>query len=242
MDTFPTRALGRAKVLVGPAAVALIAWATSTTDDDIGIANTALALAFVCVAAALAQPIAGVTTSLVAALALNYFHTEPVHSLRMTDSGEIVTVLLLTVLGLSVSVVTTLRVRSRVNAHLSDVSEAATAQLVDALHRGAPLPDVWNEAVAASCGEGASLIVRLVPSAPSGMPVVSNRASAGAADVDVVVVPESGACLTLETGGALVLVPQVGMGSVTISRISLRQFADHVASVLGTVSGAPRAA
>jgi Domain of unknown function (DUF4118) len=219
METFPSRALGRTMVLVGPAAAALIAWATSTTDDDIGIANTALALAFVCVAAALAQPVAGVTTSLAAALALNYFHTEPVHSLRMNDSGEIVTVLLLMVLGLSVSVVTTMRVRSRVNAHLSDASEAATAQLVDSLHRGAPLP-----------------------AAPTGMPVVSNRAAAGAADVDVVVVPEAGACMTLDTGGAIVLVPQVGMGSVTISRLSLRQFAEHVTSVLGAATGAPRAA
>ena len=110
VKTTKQQATDRAVTILGPVLAIAVAWATATLRSDMSIANAALALAFVCVAAALARPLAGFLTSAVAALALNYFHTVPVHSLRMTDGDEILTVVLLVLLGSSVSVATTMRV------------------------------------------------------------------------------------------------------------------------------------
>lgn len=219
-------------MVVGPAIAILLAWATEAVQDDISVANVALMLAFVCVAAALLRPLAGVTTSIAAALALNYFHTVPVHSLRMTDSQEAASVLLLMALGLSVSVVTTLRVRSRVSAHHTSTSSAASGELLATLRAGGPLPAVWMTAVQAACRQGGAIDVQLVTDAPRDLPVVSDRTATDTRDDDLVV-PETGAALALpQGGGTLVLRPQGGMGSVTVSRSVLTQFAAQVATAL----------
>jgi len=219
-------------VVAGPVLAIALAWLTGTADDGISVANVALLLAFVCVAAALLRPLAGVTTSIAAALALNYFHTVPVHSLRMSDPQEATSVLLLMALGLSVSVATTLRVRSRVSAHHSSTANAATGQLLGTLRTGGPLPAVWMTAVQAACRHGAAIDVQLVADAPRDFPVVGTRSTT---DDDVLLVPETGAVLPLPGGGGdLVLRPQGGMGSVTVNRTTLVQFAEQVAAALHT--------
>ncbi|HEY5422049.1 MAG TPA: DUF4118 domain-containing protein, partial [Ilumatobacteraceae bacterium] len=114
MKTTTQVAADRTAIVLGPVLVIAVAWATGTDRTDMTIANTALVLAFISVAAALISPLAGFVTSAVAALALNYFHTTPVHSLRMTEPGEILTVVLLVLLGSMVSIATTMRVRSKV--------------------------------------------------------------------------------------------------------------------------------
>lgn len=74
--------------VVGSAIAVLIAWGTASVRDDVGVANVGLLLAIVCVAAALSDWFAGSVTSLFAALSLNFFHTEPVHSLRIDQTEE----------------------------------------------------------------------------------------------------------------------------------------------------------
>lgn len=229
MNTSITRT---AAVVGGPVLAVILAWLTGTADDDISVANVALLLAFVCVAAALLRPLAGVATSIAAALALNYFHTVPVHSLRMSDPQEATSVVLLMALGLSVSAATTLRVRSRVSAHHSSTATAASGELLSALRTGGPLPAVWITAVQAACRSGAAIDVQLVADAPRDMPVVGTRSTR---DDDALVVPETGAVLPLPGGGGeLVLRPQDGMGSVTVNRTTLVQFAEQVALALQT--------
>ena len=219
-------------VVAGPVLAVALAWLTGTADDGISVANVALLLAFVCVAAALLRPLAGVTTSLAAALALNYFHTVPVHSLRMSDSQEAASVLLLMALGLSVSAATTLRVRSRVNAHHTSTAAAASEELLSTLRAGGSLPAVWITAVQAACQQGGAIDVQLVAEAPRELPQVNARASSDGS-ADELVVPETGAVLPLPlVGGVLVLRPQAGMGSVTVNRSVLVQFADQIATVL----------
>ncbi|MEN9644703.1 MAG: hypothetical protein RL238_1372 [Actinomycetota bacterium] len=226
-----TSAVRSAAVAIGPALAVLLAWLTGTADDGISVANVALLLAFVCVAAALLRPLAGVTTSIGAALALNYFHTVPVHSLRMSDPQEATSVLLLMALGLSVSVATTLRVRSRVTAHHTSTATAASDELVSTLRAGGPLPAVWMTAVQAACRGGAAIDVQLVANAPSNLPVVAVHSSRDGSDT--LVVPETGAVLPLPNGsGDLLLRPQGGMGSVTVNRTALVQFAEQVGSAL----------
>ena len=202
------------------------------------IANVALSLGFVSVAAALVSPLAGFVTSAVAALSLNYFHTTPVHSLRMTEGDEIVTVILLVVLGSLVSIATTLRVRVKVAGHRTDESLAATRKLQGLLLHGGALPAVWLTAVQAVCVQGGSIDVMLMPAAPDEVPVIGQRPTSGiGSDGDVVVIPETGAALVLPGGrGTLLLKPQAGLGAITAARTMLLQFADQLSAALAVAA------
>jgi K+-sensing histidine kinase KdpD len=202
--------------------------------SDMSIANAALVLAFVCVAAALVSPIAGFLTSAIAALALNYFHTTPVHSLRMTEGDEIVTVILLLLLGSSVSIATTIRVRAKVAVYRTDESLAAARELQELLSHGGALPAVWLTAVQSVVAQAGSIEVSLLAGAPSEVPVISHRLPSGTgSDVDEVVIPETGAALLLPKGrGALLLRPQAGLGAITVARTMLLQFGEQLAAAL----------
>lgn len=227
------QAADRVAIVFAPVLAIAVAWATSAVRSDMSIANAALALAFVCVAAALVSPIAGFVTSAIAALALNYFHTTPVHSLRMTEGDEIITVILLVLLGSSVSIATTVRFRAKVAVHRTDESVAATHELQNLLSHGGPLPDVWLTAVQSVCGQTGSIEVSLLAAAPSELPVISHRLPSAGSDGDVVVIPETGAALLLPNGqGALFLRPQAGLGAITAARRMLLQFGDQLGAAL----------
>jgi len=234
VKTSTQQAADRAATVLGPLLAIVVAWVSSRVSGDISIANAALALAFVCVAAALVSPIAGFVTSAVAALALNYFHTTPVHSLRMTEGDEIVTVILLVLLGSAVSIATTMRVRAKVAVYRSDESLAATRDLQQLLSHGGALPAVWLTAVQSVCVQAGSIDVWLLPAAPSEVPVVSHRHPSGpGSDGDSVVIPETGAALLLPNGrGALLLRPQAGLGAITARRGMLLQFGNQLAAAL----------
>ncbi len=71
----------------------------STIDNT----NVALILVLVVVAAAtFGGRTAGAITSIVSALAFNYFQTEPYYTLRISDRDDIVTAVLLLLVGLAV--------------------------------------------------------------------------------------------------------------------------------------------
>ena len=233
VKTTTQQAAYRSATVIGSVLAIAVAWATSRVRSDMSIANAALVLAFVCVAAALVRPLAGFVTSIVAALALNYFHTTPVHSLRMTEGDEIVTVILLVLLGSSVSIATTMRVRSKVAFHRTDESLAATRELQELLSHGGALPAVWLTAVQSVCAQGGSVDVSLLAAAPSDVPVISHRQTSGNGSDDDVVIPETGAALLLPNGrGALLLRPQEGLGAITAKRPMLLQFGDTLAVAL----------
>jgi two-component system, OmpR family, sensor histidine kinase KdpD len=234
VKTSTQQAADRVATVLGPVLAFAVAWVSSRVASDISIANAALALAFVCVAAALVSPIAGFVTSVVAALALNYFHTTPVHSLRMTEPDEIVTVALLVLLGSSVSVATTMRVRAKVSLYRTDESLAATRELQELLSHGGALPAVWLTAVQSVCVQAGSIDVSLLSVAPSEVPIISRRLTSGTgSDGDTVVIPETGAALVLPNDrGALLLRPQAGLGAIMAARRMLLQFGDQLALAL----------
>jgi K+-sensing histidine kinase KdpD len=233
VKTTTQQAADRIATVLGPVLAIAVAWASSRVRSDMSIANTALALAFVCVAAALVSPMAGFVTSAFAALALNYFHTTPIHSLRMTDGDEILTVVLLVLLGSAVSVATTIRVRAKVAFHRTDESLAAARELQELLSHGGALPAVWHTAVQSICAQAGSIDVSLLPATPSEVPVISHRSSGPGSDGDTVVIPETGAALLLPNGrGALLLRPQAGLGAITAARTMLLQFGNQLAAAL----------
>ena len=85
----------------------------STIDNT----NVALILVLVVVAAAtFGGRTAGVVTSIVSALSFNYFQTEPYYTLRISDRDDIVSAVLLLVVGLAVGEIAVLARRRQVVA------------------------------------------------------------------------------------------------------------------------------
>ena len=82
--------------------------------DTIGNTNVALILVvFVVAAAVFGGRLAGFTAAAVAAISFNFFHTQPYLTLRIKEGQDIVTVLLLLVVGLVVGELALLRQRTR---------------------------------------------------------------------------------------------------------------------------------
>ena len=87
----------------GGIAVLLIAMALGPLRDWMGNTNVALILLAVVVAAAAAGGrVAGVVTAVVAGLSFNFFHTQPYLSLDIDSREDIITTLLLVLIGLVV--------------------------------------------------------------------------------------------------------------------------------------------
>ncbi len=221
----------RVALVVGPVATVLVAWATESSNAGMALANVALLLAVLCVGAALTSWQAGLLTSVVAGLALNYFHTVPVHSLRMTEGAEIVTVLLLIGLGSIVSAATALRVRSRTFAHRDAESDRATRHLAELLQVGGPALAAWHSALDAANPQLGLLDARLVVGVPPAMAVVARKTTAD--EGDLVVLSETGAAVRLaDDDRFLVVRPQPGLGALEVDRRALLRFADQLASTL----------
>lgn len=223
----------RITLIVAPTVAFVVAWATSSVREDMGIANIALVLAAITTAAALISWVAGVTTSIVAALSLNYFHTEPVHSLRITAGSDLLAVGLLCSLGIGVSIVTALRVRHMTISRRVDDSRSTAADVRQLLTHDRPVLDVWEMAVNAAASTMALLDVRLEARRESQLPVVS-RVRSGPSPVTAehdLVIPEGGAIVQFRDPrhlDQLVLTPRLGMGAISTDRRVVLAFADHV--------------
>lgn len=131
-------------VAAGPIAAILIAGLASGIRSQVGSTNVALVLTCVVVSAAMASRMAGVVTALAAALAYNFFHTTPYHSLRINDGKDVVTVLLLVAIGLVISEVSSWRRRLQTaterhveGQHMLEITAAMVAA-------DKPLVEVWT--------------------------------------------------------------------------------------------------
>ena len=96
--------------------------------DTIGNTNVALILVvFVVAAAVFGGRLAGFTAAAVAAISFNFFHTEPYLTLRIKEGQDVVTVILLLVVGLVVGELALLRQRTRHEV----VAQAAGAHVLE---------------------------------------------------------------------------------------------------------------
>ena len=118
-------------------------------EGGLTLANAALVMAVLTVAVALVDWLAGVTTSVAAALALNYFHTEPYRTLRVTDSRDVWSIVLLLLLGLSVSAASAFRVRRDVHRIRAGDAVVAGQQLTAMVGDDRPAGEIWSAAIAA---------------------------------------------------------------------------------------------
>lgn len=222
-----------------PILALLLALATSSLTESLDVANAALLLAVAIAAAALIDWIAGLTTAFVGALALNYFHTEPVHSLRITSGSDIVAVTLLAALGVVVSAATAFRVSERVRRYHASLS----GELVAGLERRLPIPALWRTVIDGEATELATLTAQLVPSGSRRLPVIARhdtRPDEKLSNHEFVRIPASGAVIVLRDPRLtrdLVLTPRDGKTSVDTRRSVVFMFADTVELSLAHLGG-----
>src|SRR3954451_9617794 len=233
--------------IIGPPAAVLAAWLMTlgNNNGDAGLtpANVALVMAVVTVLFALVDWLAGITTSIASALALNYYHTEPFHTLRVTDSRDVLSIGLLLVLGLTVSAATAFRVRRGVHDIRKADIGAAAEELRATLSENNPAPLVWSPAIATPANDLGLVLARVERTAPANVPAIGRPAgSYQLLDADLVL-PVYGASLRLERrhpeGRWLVLTPRDGMGPLTLDRRAVMAFADTIELALDTSDAEP---
>ena len=128
----------------GAIAVILVAGLLTPVRDTFGNTNIALVLVVVIVAAAtLGGRLVGAVTSVAAALAYNFFHTQPYRSLSVDNREDVTTVVLLLVVGLIVGELANLhsrrarrRARPAAGAHWLE-------QVAGLVAGGRPVDEVW---------------------------------------------------------------------------------------------------
>lgn len=220
-----------ASLVVFPVAAFTVAWSTASVRDDLGVANIALALAVITVTAGFVRWHTGILTSAVAAGSLTYFHTEPVHSLRMSSGTDVTMVLLLALIGLTTSAFTALRVRDSLHGFVAHTTETSKTSLRQELDRPTPAVQAWTFAVNALGDEITAADVRLAEAAPSGMPVISRRTTAPTGNDDVFVLPQTGAVAYFadpRIDKALIVSPRAGMGAISVNRDALFAFIQNI--------------
>lgn len=218
----------------GPIAAILIAWSTASVGSDgrngLALANVALLLAVLTVGVALLDWVGGLTTSVAAALSLNWFHTEPVRTFRISSATDLVSVLLLAALGIGVSATTAARVRRAVHRGRA----AATGAAQEALQRESaiarPAHELWQQALAATSSDLALVEARVVSAPGVDLPIVARLPWTDEASDAEFVLPLSGAAVPLGRANRqmLILTPQPGLGPLLLDRRAVTAFADAV--------------
>lgn len=238
----------RVAILVGPVAAVVVAWLCSLPDDAVEngltLPNVALLMAVVTVGFALLDSAAGVSTSIVAALALNYFHTVPYRTLRITDRRDVYSVVLLGALGIAVSSISALRVRRNIRLVRQSVAQDTGRELASLLGSDQPAPQIWAAAISASSSDLALVTARIASTQPYGLAVVRRRFHEG--DDPMFVLPAGGATLHLSGNGTgdrdampkaagasdegpwLIIAPLAGLGGLEVDRRAVLAFADTI--------------
>jgi hypothetical protein len=130
---------------LGSMAVVAIAGVLVPLRSTIDNTNVALVLVLVVVAAAsFGGRVAGVTTSVVAALSFNFFHTQPYYSLRISDRFDIITTVLLVVVGLAVGEIAVLSHRHEVVADEHATGARHLERVAALVAGGADEDEVWD--------------------------------------------------------------------------------------------------
>lgn len=213
-----TQALAAAGALAALAVAASLVVARST----LGPANVALVLALVVAgAAASGGRLPGAVTGVAAAVSFNFFFTRPYNSLRIDALRDVVTVVLLAVMGLVVGEVAHRWSESRAQAEMAGTGLARVVRVANMAAAGAPAQEVLARVQQEIREELHLHDVALLASDPDGSRPVLDHA--GVLDVSVhrfvpggFTVPSGGVDLAVtyrgQTFGRLVLVPAEPVG------------------------------
>ncbi len=231
--------LSRRSLLVGAAGVVgvlVLAGATSSVRTELGVANVALGLAVVSIAVALVTWRGGLATSLTAALALNWFHTDPVHTLRISHTEDVLAVALLAGLGVGVSLVTAVRVRQAAVAARSAGAVDAAIVVRAATVTDGPVGEVWMRLIDAVTDQLGLVDCRVGQLSDLELPIIArHRWTDDSSGDHRLVLPESGAVVPFgdpRDDRCVVLTPRSGIGAVEVDRRVVLAFVDQLALVV----------
>jgi K+-sensing histidine kinase KdpD len=232
--------LTRGAALIGPLVAVAVATATASVRDEVGSTIVGVALATTVTVAALTGRTAALTTAFAAATTFNFFHTEPYHSLRIHDPGDVVIVALLLGLGVAISDVTEwMRRRERV-ARQHAVAEDAARHVLHLLEVDRPITDVWPPLTASVLDELSFASCRYVGGADVQMSIVANSRGRETGGRDTFVLPAAGAAVPIHDAGRnlgfLVITPQHGHTALTVRRSVVLALA---ATVMSAIVAAP---
>lgn len=227
-------------IVVGPVVGVALAIATAPIRGSGGSTNVGVLLAVVVAAAALFSRVAGLLTGACAALAFNFFHTRPYHSLSIDSPSDVVIVALLATLGLAVSDLDRWRRNAAALADRRPQTEQAHDATSELLAVSRPVQEIWPLVVASTMDQLWLADCRFVREPLDGLPVVSRHGAMGSGahgDTDgELVLPTSGAAVPVVAAGVvlghLIVTPQPGLTSLRVQRRVLLALADHVALVL----------
>jgi hypothetical protein len=242
--TGTARPTGSPKVAsyASPFVAVLVAWILSLPGDPptsgVSVSVAALSMVAITVVAALSTPVAGVATSIAAALALNWFHTQPYRTFRISDSNDFATVALLAAIGLATSSITAFRVSARMRSIRVAEESAATHALEDLLATNQPANEVWRQSIGASANDLRNVQARLTPSLPNGLPIIGRRSTVDD-DHAPIRFSQPGAAFRLRDGHPegrwLVITPHPGSSWVEIDRRAVTSFADSLELAIASV-------
>lgn len=239
---------------VGVTAAVLFAGALETVRGAIGQSNVAVALTLVVVTAAtFGDRITGLLVGCAAALGYNFFHTQPVHTLRISDPADVITVVLLAVVGVVVGQIAEMRRRATRRAMSQGNELRRLRSIIAMVDAGAPVTEVWEAIrgalvadlhVVAAHYEAASS----EPSANEALPSLRADGSISGAQMLLFepvgfALPEEGITVPVTVGsrtlGRIVLVPGPRTGTTTEQRRGVVALADLLAMALPPDGSAP---
>lgn len=203
--------------------------------STIEVANVALLLGVLVVVIATIKWEAGIVASLIAATALNYFCTEPIHSLRVTSGDDLLTIALLISLGVGVSVITAFRAQKTVKTFHSQFIGNEKRSIRQQLATNTPVSLVWHNTQTALSHEMELVDVRLQQTDEHSLPVIARRSREMQSEFDHLVIPQTGAVLNFSDPRltqTLVFTPRPGVGPLSLQRDLLFLFANQVEAVL----------
>lgn len=223
---------------IGPLCTFAIAKLTAQQSDGLSIANTALILAIFTTAIGSMNPTAGIFTSFTAGAFLNYFHTAPVNSFRMSSSSDILMISLFTVLGLGVSIITSIRMRHNLLINNRDAmrsqQEASSAPLTPSLQA----TQFWQSFIERIDPNLSFLQVQCTDRPKEEIPTIARHRSASA-DAPTVLIPECGAIIEFldpRISQVLILKPATGFAPLEVSRSAIFALSSDVElSLQGTM-------
>ena len=227
----------------GFAALAIgVAAALVPLRDELGSANAALLLVMIVVAAAaVSGRVGGVVTGVVASLAFNFFYTKPYLTLRIHSGRDVVTTVLIVVLGLAVGELGVARSRQSATrrSHLRSMRSLETiGALVSA---GASSDEVWQEVRRGLVETLAVLDARFeVDEANAHLPLIERDGRVDFHDKKYLgegfALPAIGATLNVEADGVrlgrIVLAPDPSAGVTRVQRRTAVAMADQLAIAL----------
>lgn len=129
---------------VGAIAAIGVGGLLTPTRDWLGNTNVALVLVVVvALAGAIGGRLAGVLTSVAAALAFNFFHSEPYYSLEIASRVDVITTVLVLVVGLVVGEVAALRTSSQRRAASAIAGTRRLEVTAAVMADGSSAQEVW---------------------------------------------------------------------------------------------------